>query len=481
MGENDWIESLTAPLPEEITKLKWCGRFEEAKAAILRRLGRETPWLPDMMRDRLELELKILERLPGQYPYSWEEAQNLLSREIQGFERRELEELWREDGADWIYVEGKVRFRANFLDNLLKTRPEFAARAKDRERVLRREKNQALLDGTMRRMREQGGLGFRFRIHSRMELKPGAVPAGEEVRAYLPLPLRCGSVPWVKVEQVTIGDREAEPGEYSIAGEAAAQRTVMIRAVAGERTGFGAAFSFENRMVYRDFSHGKALERAALECAAAGRGSLDGERAACLGERLPHIRFTPYLRALAAQITEGEENPLLRARRIYDYVTKHVMYSFMRSYLTLTDLLEYAAGGLKGDCGVQALLFITLCRIAGIPARWQSGLSVTPLEAGSHDWAQFYAEPWGWLWADCSFGGSAWRAGDMERWNFYFGNLEPCRMPAAREFQADFEPLMAFLRSDPYDNQRGEAEWRGGSLREEEYETRHQVAWAEEA
>ena len=31
---------------------------------------------------------------------------------------------------------------------------------------------------------------------------------------------------------------------------------------------------------------------------------------------------------------------------------------------------------------VQALLFITLCRCAGIPARWQSGLFVTPDDTG---------------------------------------------------------------------------------------------------
>ena len=35
-----------------------------------------------------------------------------------------------------------------------------------------------------------------------------------------------------------------------------------------------------------------------------------------------------------------------------------------------------------GDCGVFALLFITLCRIAGIPARWQSGLAVRPGRVG---------------------------------------------------------------------------------------------------
>ena len=51
----------------------------------------------------------------------------------------------------------------------------------------------------------------------------------------------------------------------------------------------------------------------------------------------------------------------------------------MREYFTISNISEYAATNLKGDCGVQAILFITLCRIAGIPAKWQSGLYVSTL------------------------------------------------------------------------------------------------------
>ena len=112
------------------------------------------------------------------------------------------------------------------------------------------------------------------------------------------------------------------------------------------------------------------------------------------------------------------------ARRFYDYCTKVGTYSFMREYFTLPDSIpDYYGTGLKGDCGVQALLFITLCRYAGIPAKWQSGLFVT------------------------------------ERHDFYFGNLDPFRMVANSELQAEFDPPKQHLRIDPFDNQRGEAEY----------------------
>ena len=124
---------------------------------------------------------------------------------------------------------------------------------------------------------------------------------------------------------------------------------------------------------------------------------------------------------------------------------------------------------------MQALLFITLCRIAGISARWQSGLYTTPYTASSHDWAQFYIAPYGWLFADCSFGGSAYRLGEYERWNFYFGNIDPFRMPANSGFQEEFYPPKKYLRADPYDNQRGEIEYNDRGLLYHEFDSNKEI------
>ena len=106
----------------------------------------------------------------------------------------------------------------------------------------------------------------------------------------------------------------------------------------------------------------------------------------------------------------------------------------------------------------QALAFITLCRCAGIPAKWQSGQCADPDSVGMHDWAMFYVAPYGWMFADCSFGGSAFQAGAEERRNHYFGNLDIYRNVTTNTFMADFEPQSKFFRYDPYDNQRGEVE-----------------------
>ena len=94
-----------------------------------------------------------------------------------------------------------------------------------------------------------------------------------------------------------------------------------------------------------------------------------------------------------------------------------------------------------------------------------SGLYATEYYTGCHDWAQFYVAPYGWVFADPSFGGSAWRAGEKERWNYYFGNLDIFRMPANSEIQKEFMPEKKWLRIDPIDNQRGEFEYEDHGLR----------------
>ena len=180
--------------------------------------------------------------------------------------------------------------------------------------------------------------------------------------------------------------------------------------------------------------------------------------------------FTPYLRALAERLTDGLSSPVEKARSLYDYVTGYVDYRYQPAYLQLDDIADTCARELRGDCGVFALLFITLCRIVGIPARWQSGLAVRPDSVGPHDWAMFYIAPHGWLWADCSYGSSARRQGQVQRRRHYFGNLDPWRMVANSEFYAPLTPPMPGWRQDPYDNQRGELMVDGRGLDDPERE-----------
>ena len=77
---------------------------------------------------------------------------------------------------------------------------------------------------------------------------------------------------------------------------------------------------------------------------------------------------------------------------------------------------------------------------------------------------QFYIKGWGWLFADPSYGGSAYRAGCKERHEFYFGNLDPMRIAANRVYQGEMLPKKQAIRVDPFDNQGGELERTGAEV-----------------
>ncbi len=54
-----------------------------------------------------------------------------------------------------------------------------------------------------------------------------------------------------------------------------------------------------------------------------------------ISEDRPHIAFTPYLQQLTAGVVDGLEDPLDRARAIYDYLTQHIDYRYQPPYLLL--------------------------------------------------------------------------------------------------------------------------------------------------
>lgn len=450
------LDCLTAPLPEDIEKLKWRGDFDRALKVIDLRLEKD---IPRMLKDRLRLEKDILERMPLQYPYSWEAAVSLASKQIEGMSEDEMEALRDEDAIEWLYVNGVLRVKDDFLENLIKTRAPIRARVKDKALLVDGEREGALRDETIRRMKEEGGLSYYYKIKSTLRIKKEAVRPGERVRVYLPIPIEYAQVKNVKLLGTSMEPFEVAPALWP-------QRTVCFETTAEAGAEFSVLYEFENHMSYVELDKRQVPDIQLFN----GR-----DFSGWLSEQLPHIHFSLYLRSIVEEVVGEEENPLQKAKRIYDYITSHVMYSFVRTYFTITDITGYAASGWKGDCGVQALLFITMCRIAGVPARWQSGLYANMYDIGCHDWAQFYVEPYGWLYADCSFGGGAYREGATERRAFYFGNLDPFRIPVNSEFGWKFSPFMKYVRNDPYDNQMGEAEYGDRALRMQEYDTTHEV------
>jgi transglutaminase-like putative cysteine protease len=176
--------------------------------------------------------------------------------------------------------------------------------------------------------------------------------------------------------------------------------------------------------------------------------------------------FTPEIRALSKQIIGEETNACLQAKKCYDWIASHTQYSYAIEYSTIRNISDYCRARGYGDCGQEALLFITLCRLNGIPARWQSGWNTFPGEKTIHDWTEIYLSPSGWVPVDPYMGVYAMRyantltaAQKNELRDFYFGGLDQYRMIANSDHNQVLAPRKRAFRSDNVDFQRGELEW----------------------
>lgn len=458
MNQNQCFRYLNVGLPEDILRHKLHGDFESALRLIDQRLAKES--LPAPLRACLTAQREIIVRLPLDYPYSRAEALAILRRHVPDFPEA-LFDQWVDEGKiGWIYVGGEMRFFDRFFETLCKADPAFAVKAgvqlAGAESAVTGK--DLMLDRTIEKMKREGSAANRIRIRATVRLKEELFHPGMAVRVHLPLPAACETQSDIVIEKV-------EPPTGQIAPEDAPQRTVCWQETLDQNKTFTVEYSYTHRATYHDVA--KIVADPV-------------QPDFYTNEQAPHILFTPYIRELAARLAEGTDDPLEKARRFYDFITLNMKYTFMPAYFSLENIAESCARNFTGDCGVFALLFLTLCRCVGIPACWQSGFAAEPDFCGGHDWVRFYIAPYGWLYADTSYGIAAVRGQNEERRKFYFGNLDPFRMVANNEFQADFTIDKEHWRADPYDNQVGEMETADRGLRFEEFERTKQVLLCQE-
>lgn len=425
-------------LPEDIRRCKESGYFSEAIRLIDLRLSQ--PELPTALKESLLYHKQLCQRLPLEFPFSVSAALSFARKRIWDFTEEELLRYMDEGRIRWIYIEGEKRLFERFFDSLCKTLPSVARRAgialPGLESAHNGSQTADLLDHAIQVLHETGTMSNRIRIRATIRLKDELFTPGMFLRAHLPIPLPTQRQSDIVLEKIF--PEGGIPGD-----ENAQQRTVCWEGCWQENPTFTVEYSYTHTASYLDAYHAAGLP---------GKYDFD------LEELAPHIVFTPYIRTLCRELTQGLTDPLDKVRAFYDYITRNMRYTYMPSYDLLENIAENCALNHTGDCGVFALLLITLCRCAGIPAQWESGLTAEPDFIGGHDWVRFYVAPYGWLYADPSYGVAAVRSGNEARRQFYFGNLDPYRFVANRAFQAPFSPPKAHHRADPYDNQLGELE-----------------------
>jgi len=439
MNIHDNIPYMTLGLPDDIRRHQLAGNYAEAIRLIDLRLSQNN--LPKCLRASLTAYREMFERLPNEFPYTKEEALAIVQKKIPEFTMAELEEQMDLRNVHYIYVNGEIRILRTFDETLFTVVDAVYNRIPPKDPNAPAPINYT--DHAMAIMKEKGSMTNRITVRQTMKLKDELFTPGMFLRAHLPVAAACNQQSDIKIEKVF-------PEGAVVSPEDSEQRTICWELNPQENPEFTVEYSYLHKEVYKDAYNGKGQ---------AGVYDFD------LEELAPHIVFTPFIRTLCAELTEGIEDPLMKARAFYDFITKNMKYTHVPEYYCIETIPEGCARNYNGDCGVFALLFITLCRCAGIPARWQSGMSANPKWVLCHDWVEFYVEPYGWMYVDASYGTTANRLGKEERRQFLFGNLDPYRMVANRKFQVNFDIPKEHWRADPYDNQEGELETTGRGFR----------------
>ncbi|MBQ5410007.1 MAG: transglutaminase-like domain-containing protein [Bacteroidales bacterium] len=279
-----------------------------------------------------------------------------------------------------------------------------------------------------------------------LDVNADAIPAGETLRVWMPFPYQNLRQRNIKLESSNY------PVTYS---EGSKHHTVYMEAKTekGKPTHFEYTFSYD--VAERHIAQDDLL--AMLE----PYDKNSAEYKEFTGNYPPHIVITDDTRALAREIVEGETNPVLQASKIFNWISSRYPWAGAREYSTIKNMPEYVMANGHGDCGQVALMYITLVRSLGIPARWESGWMLHPDEINWHDWAETYFEGIGWVPTDQSFGRSA--VGTPMN-NYYATGIDVYRMASNEAIGDKLSPEKKFIRSETVDFQPGEVEWRKGNL-----------------
>jgi len=123
------------------------------------------------------------------------------------------------------------------------------------------------------------------------------------------------------------------------------------------------------------------------------------------------------------QAVGDEENPYWIARKIFNYIIENMYYEMSGGWNTAPTVLERG----NGSCSEYTFVFISMCRAAGIPARYVGSVVVRGDDASMddvfHRWAEIYIPNFGWIPVDGSRGDKDWPRDQAHAFGFVAGNL----------------------------------------------------------
>lgn len=451
----------SSPL-EEAVELRNRGEFQKAVQTLTTYLEETSSTLSPDERRTVEFEIERIRRIRMDYTLTDQQVFERIRKRVPDFTMEEFHQLERDGHFDIQIIDGQKRFVNTSVSNIFLRVPELRKRDTQRkpdptyrklfEHMLRVQEAHAA-------SRDFLVLPQDFAVTYTLTVKPNVVPEGAVVRCWLPyvrmFPFQSDAyLLWTEPEGALLAPPEAP------------HRTVYLEKQArrDEPTSFAIHF------IYRCWARVSSVDPAAVR-----PYRTDGpDYAYYTADRKPHLDLqNELLVKLNREIVGDEKNPYLVARRIYDWIAHNTIYQYAREYSTLDNISYYTASRRAGDCGQHGMLFIALCRMNGIPARWQSGWESFEAKGNNmHDWCEFYIEPYGWLPADPDMAVNVLHyAADVlnttesqQLMDFMFGNMDHYRLATNSDFGAPLYPAKQDFRSETVDFQRGEVEADGKNL-----------------
>ena len=435
----------------EAGRLELQGQFKRAASLLSKSLHDKS--LPAAERKKLEFELDRLDRIKQDFPLTKEALFADLQASLKNFTAEEYEQWLNEARFDYRDIDGTRFFMGDSVRNLYMRYPELNARRlhpKDTASLdkARLESVQAI-EQAASTAKTPYMLAKRFQVTMTVTANPDAVLAGETIRAWIPIPRQYPFQDEIELLRTSSPAKHMDDLQSPIRSAYFEQP-----AQAGKPTQF--------KVEYEYTAHAVRFDIKPSEVRPCDPNSPAFKDFTC---EAPHVVFTPELRKLSQQIVGDETNPYWKAKKCYDWIAEHIKYSYAIEYSTIRNISEYCRSKGYGDCGQEALLFIALCRLNGIPARWQSGWNTFPGDKSNHDWSEIYLAPYGWVPVDPYMGIWAMRYANTlkpeqkrEVRDFYFGGLDQYRMIANSDHCQALNPPKHTMRSDDVDFQRGELE-----------------------
>ncbi len=437
------------PATEEIAALYTEGSFDEA-LQIIKELKNNQP-TEDTYRFVDSIE-DYIDRYQKEYPHKRAQITSMLASKGLKADAEDLNQWEQNRQLEYKLINGEKRYFKSAIRNLMLLNDSLrniSGAAGLNEASLNDfclSHTHEIIEATQNTLPGALVQPIHFHLHYSTSLPKNSIPANQNVSMWMPYGHRNST----RQQNMQLHN----PGKALISPNEMAHQSVWFSKITtqNEPTSFDVSFSFSSFAQYYSPEILKNIPFA----------SIPDSVLPYLQEREPHIIFSQNIRNLADELTTPEMTPYQMVRSFYYWINDNIPWASAVEYGLIKNIPEYTLDHMHGDCGMQTLLFMALCRYKEIPARWQSGWMLHPDHVNLHDWCEVWYDGIGWVPVDVSF--KLQQTEDQDVKEFYISGIDAYRLIVNTDYGRELYPGKKYPRSEPWDFQRGEMEWQEGNL-----------------